>query len=228
MAPPVAATRAFFSWSGGKDSMLALHRALDAGVRVEALLAMYDETGERSRSHAISRELMAAQAAALGIPLVMRSASWHDYEAVFVDQLQRFAADGLTHGVFGDIDLLPHRDWEEKVCAAAGLSAWLPLWQQDRRALAQQVIDLGFRARVVCVDARWLDASFCGAEYDQAFLARLPDGVDACGENGEFHTFVFDGPRFAQPVGHYVAAVHELRFESPAPGHYFSAELVAA
>jgi diphthine-ammonia ligase len=228
MAPPVAQTRAFFSWSGGKDSMLALHRALDAGVRVEALLAMYDETGERSRSHAISRELMAAQAAALGIPLVMRSASWRDYEAVFVDQLRRFAAQGLTCGVFGDIDLQPHRDWEEKVCAAAGLSALLPLWQQERRALAQQVIDLGFRARVVCVDARWLDASFCGAEYDQAFLARLPEGVDACGENGEFHTFVFDGPRFLQPVAHRVAAVHELRFESPAPGHYFSAELVPA
>jgi uncharacterized protein (TIGR00290 family) len=228
MAPPVAASRAFFSWSGGKDSMLALHRALDAGVQVEALLAMYDETGERSRSHAISRELMAAQAAALGIPLVMRSASWRDYEAVFVDQLRQFAALGLTHGVFGDIDLQPHRDWEEKVCASAGISALLPLWQQDRRALAQQVIDLGFRARVVCVDARWLDASFCGAEYGEAFLARLPAGVDACGENGEFHTFVFDGPRFVQPVAHRVAAVHELRFEAPAPGHYFSAELAPA
>lgn len=228
MAPPVAASRAFFSWSGGKDSMLALHRALDAGVQVEALLAMYDETGERSRSHAISRELMAAQAAALGIPLVMRSASWRDYEAVFVDQLRQFAAQGLTHGVFGDIDLQPHRDWEEKVCSSAGISALLPLWQQDRRALAQQVIDLGFRARVVCVDARWLDASFCGAEYDEAFLARLPAGVDACGENGEFHTFVFDGPRFVQPVAHRVAAVHELRFEAPAPGHYFSAELAPA
>jgi uncharacterized protein (TIGR00290 family) len=228
MAPPVAASRAFFSWSGGKDSMVALHRALDAGVQVEALLAMYDETGERSRSHAISRELMAAQAAALGIPLVMRSASWRDYEAVFVDQLRQFAAQGLTHGVFGDIDLQSHRDWEEKVCASAGISALLPLWQQDRRALAQQVIDLGFRARVVCVDARWLDASFCGAEYDEAFLARLPAGVDACGENGEFHTFVFDGPRFVQPVAHRVAAVHELRFEAPAPGHYFSAELAPA
>lgn len=220
--------RAFFSWSGGKDSMLALHRALDAGVRIEALLAMYDESGERSRSHAVSRQLMQAQADALRLPLVMRSASWSDYEAVFTDQLRQFAAQGLTHGVFGDIDLQPHRDWEEKVCAAAGLQALLPLWQQDRRALAEDVLHSGFRARVVCVDARWLDASFCGVEYDAAFLSRLPADVDACGENGEFHTFVFDGPRFAQPVLHRVAAVHELRFDTPAPGRYFSAELVPA
>lgn len=208
--------------------MLALHRALATGVRVEALLAMYDETGERSRSHAISRELMQAQADALGIPLVMRSASWADYESVFIDQLKQFAAQGLTHGVFGDIDLQAHRDWEEKVCAAAGLQVLLPLWQQDRRALAEAVLNSGFRARVVCVDARWLDASFCGVEYDATFLARLPAGVDACGENGEFHTFVFDGPRFAHTVPHCVAAVHELRFEAPAAGHYFSAELVPA
>lgn len=208
--------------------MLALHRALATGVRVEALLAMYDETGERSRSHAISRELMQAQADALGIPLVMRSASWADYESVFIDQLKQFAAQGLTHGVFGDIDLQAHRDWEEKVCAAAGLQVLLPLWQQDRRALAEAVLNSGFRARVVCVDARWLDASFCGVEYDATFLARLPTGVDACGENGEFHTFVFDGPRFAHTVPHCVAAVHELRFEAPTAGHYFSAELVPA
>lgn len=106
--------RAFFSWSGGKDSMFALHRALDAGFRVEALLAMFDETGERSRSHAIPAALMQAQADALGIPLVMRSASWADYEAVFTEQLREFASRGVTHGLFGDIDLQAHRDWEEK------------------------------------------------------------------------------------------------------------------
>jgi uncharacterized protein (TIGR00290 family) len=217
--------RAFFSWSGGKDSMLALHRALDAGVRVEALLAMFDEGGERSRSHAIPRALMQAQADALGIPLVMRSASWADYEDVFITQLRTFAAQGLTLGVFGDIDLLPHRDWEEKVCAAAGLTALLPLWQEPRRALVDEGLALGHRARVVCVDARWLGASFCGREFDAAFLGDLPPGVDACGENGEFHTFVFDGPRFAGPVSHEVIAVHEVRPQAPAPGHYFVAEL---
>lgn len=216
---------AFFSWSGGKDSMLALHRALAAGRDVRALLAMFDESGERSRSHAIPPALMQAQADALGIPLVMRRAGWADYEAVFVDQLRAFARQGFTTGLFGDIDLQAHRDWEEKVCAAAGLTAELPLWQAPRRALVDELLALGYRARVVCVDARWLDASFCGREFDASFLADLPPGVDACGENGEFHTFVFDGPRFARPVPHRAAAVRSVASSVPAAGHHFVAEL---
>jgi uncharacterized protein (TIGR00290 family) len=189
---------------------------------------MFDETGERSRSHAISPALMRAQADALRIPLVMRSASWSDYEAVFTDQLRMFARDGITHGLFGDIDLQAHRDWEEKVCAAAGLQAVLPLWHEDRDALANEILRIGYRARVVCVDARWLDASYCGVEYDAAFLSRLPKGVDACGENGEFHSFVYDGPRFAHAVVHHVMTVHEVHIESPVAGHYYTAELACA
>lgn len=205
--------------------MLALHRAQAAGWRVEALLAMFDEGGERSRSHGIPPDLMHAQAEALGIPLVIGQAGWANYEVVFTDHLRRFAGQGLTHGLFGDIDLQPHRDWEEKVCAAAGMSAALPLWQEPRRALVDELLALGYRARVVCVDARLLDASFCGREFDEAFLADLPEGVDACGENGEFHTFVFDGPRFAQPVAHQLVQVHEIRQSAPALGHHFVAEL---
>jgi uncharacterized protein (TIGR00290 family) len=217
--------KSFFSWSGGKDSMLALHRALNAGYRVEALLAMFDETGDRSRSHALPPALMQAQADALGIPLVMRRASWTDYEAVFTDQLRAFAAQGITHGLFGDIDLQPHRDWEEKVCAAAGIEAVLPLWHEPRRRLVDECLALGYRARVVCVDARFLDNSFCAREFDAEFIADLPAEVDACGENGEFHTFVFDGPRFARPVAHELVAIHELKPAAPAPGHFFVAEL---
>ena len=205
--------------------MLALHRALAAGWRVEALLAMFDEGGERSRSHAIPPHLMHAQAEALRIALVIGQAGWANYEAVFGGHLRRFAEQGLTHGLFGDIDLQPHRDWEEKVCAAAGLRAELPLWQEPRRALVDELLALGYRARVVCVDARFLDASFCGREFDAAFLADLPEGVDACGENGEFHTFVFDGPRFAAPVAHQLVQVHEVHQTAPAPGHHFVAEL---
>jgi uncharacterized protein (TIGR00290 family) len=217
--------RSFFSWSGGKDSMLALHRALAAGYRVEALLAMFDETGERSRSHALPPQLMQAQADALGLPLVMRQAGWADYEAVFSEQLRAFAAQGITHGLFGDIDLQPHRDWEEKVCGAAGITAVLPLWQEPRRTLVDELLGLGYRSRVVCVDARFLDASFCGREFDAAFIADLPQTVDACGENGEFHSFVFDGPRFRAAVPHRLVAVHELTPSTPVPGHYFVAEL---
>jgi uncharacterized protein (TIGR00290 family) len=220
-----SSARAFVSWSGGKDSMLALRRALEAGARVDALLAMFDESGERSRSHAIPRPLMQAQADALGISLVMRNASWRTYEAVFVEQLRAFAAAGFTHGVFGDIELQAHRDWEEKVCAAAGLQALLPLWHEPRERLLDELFAAGVRARVVAVDARFLDAGFCGREFDRGFVADLPAGVDACGENGEFHTFVFDGPGFAAPVTHEVAAVRTIETSDPAPGRHHIAEL---
>jgi len=217
--------RAFFSWSGGKDSMLALHRALDAGYHVEALLSMFDEEGERSRSHGLLPHLVRAQAEALGIRLVTRRASWANYEAEFIAATTEFGAQGIRYGLFGDIDLEPHREWEQKVCAAAGIEAVLPLWQESRLALVDEFLALSYRARVVCTNGRWLDGSFCGRLFDASFLRDLPPGVDACGENGEFHTFVFDGPRFNTPVAHRLVAVHERRFETPAPAVYHLAEL---
>lgn len=192
--------RAVCSFSGGKDSCLALWRAQRAGLDVRALLVMFDESGERSRSHAIPPSIVARQAEALGLELVTRSASWRDYERVFIEALKELRAGGTEVVVFGDIDLQAHRDWEEKVCAAAGLEASLPLWGADRAALAREVIDAGFRARVVCVDSRYLPDDFCGRDYDEQFIRDLPEGVDVCGENGEFHTLVYDGPCFTKPV----------------------------
>ncbi|MFJ2994296.1 hypothetical protein [Pandoraea sp. NPDC087047] len=131
-------THAFFSWSGGKDSCLALHHALSCDTSgaphfdVRRLLAMFDETGDSSRSHGLPRDLMQAQADALGIALDIELANWREYEATFVTRLQAMRAEGITHGLFGDIDLQPHRDWEEKVCTAAGMTAVLPLWQRER------------------------------------------------------------------------------------------------
>lgn len=199
--------RAAVSWSGGKDCCLALHRARTAGLDVRYALAMFDETGERTRSHAIPPDLMRAQVQALGLKLVAPAASWADYERVFVTALQDLRAAGVTDVVFGDIDLAPHREWEEKVCAAAGVAPHLPLWHEPRPALAEGVLRLGYGAVVVCTDDRWLGARFCGRSYDQAFLDDLPAGVDACGENGEFHTFVTDGPSFTRPVHVRVEAV---------------------
>ncbi|HYY85238.1 MAG TPA: hypothetical protein VE686_12160, partial [Beijerinckiaceae bacterium] len=129
------------SWSGGKDCCLALHRAREAGFEVRYLLAMFDESGERTRSHAIPREVMQAQAEALGMELVAPSASWGDYESVFVGALKALQERGVADVVFGDIDLAPHREWEEKVCAAASVTPHLPLWQEDRQALAAEVLD---------------------------------------------------------------------------------------
>ncbi|MGC8703076.1 MAG: diphthine--ammonia ligase [Thiomonas sp.] len=198
---------ALASFSGGKDSMLAVQRARAQGLEVRWLLAMLEETGARLRSHGVPLALLQAQADALGLELLTAAASWDDYQAVFVAQLQALAARGAQAAVFGDIDLQPHREWEERVCAQAGLRAYLPLWGEPRRTLVDAFLAQGWRARVVCVDSRHLDDAFCGREFDADFIASLPTGVDACGENGEFHTFVFDGPAFARPVAHRVAGL---------------------
>lgn len=191
---------ALCSFSGGKDSCLALWRAIQQGMDVRTLLVMFEETGERSRSHAIPLPLIERQAQALGLDLVVRNASWKTYESVFIEALRQLHASGHDIAVFGDIDLQPHRDWEEKVCAAADITPCLPLWHGNRRELADEVLASGFRAVVVCTDARYLGDEFCGREYNAQFIRDLPPGVDACGENGEFHTFVYDGPCFRQPV----------------------------
>ena len=212
------------SWSGGKDCCLAMHRARASGLEVRTLLAMFDESGERTRSHAVSRAVMRAQADALGLELVTPSASWADYEQVFIEALTALRARRVTDVVFGDIDLAPHREWEEKVCAAAGLTPHLPMWQEDRRALADEVLSLGYHALVVCTDDRWLDESFCGRVYDRAFIESLPEGVDVCGENGEFHTFVVDGPPFRWRVRAEVTAVESrvITFSAQSYTYHFA------
>ena len=188
------------SWSGGKDSCLALWRAHQQGVKVRRLLSALEETGERARSHGVSPALLRAQAAAMDLESQFIAATWHNYEAQFVDALELARSEGITQAVFGDIDLQPHRDWEEKVCARAGIAPLLPLWLGKRLDLVHEFWAAGFKAVVVCVDGRFLDASYAGRLFDEAFVASLPEGVDACGENGEFHTFVYDGPSFEQPV----------------------------
>lgn len=218
--------RAFVSWSGGKDSALALHRAREIGVDIVALLTMLEEAGERSRSHAVPLAVMQAQADAMGLRLVTACASWRDYESVFIATLKSLRGEGITHGVFGDIDLQAHRDWEEKVCAEADVVPLLPLWQAARHDVANAVLQLGIRAKVVCVNGRWLDESFCGRDYDSVFVESLPAGVDVCGENGEFHTFVYDGSMFRRSLAVEIANRH--RYVAP-PEHgsdtFFFAEL---
>lgn len=188
-----------------------------------------DEAGAFSRSHGVPAALMQAQAASLGLPLRFYTTTWQTYEAQFIATLQSAKADGMVHAVFGDIDLQAHRDWEEKVCAQAGLEACLPLWQQSRQMLVDEFLQAGFKAVVVCVNGRFLGQEFCGREFDAAFLADLPPGVDACGENGEFHTFVYDGPGFAHPVAWQRG--EQLTYQSPpelGDAVYYFQRLIAA
>jgi uncharacterized protein (TIGR00290 family) len=187
------------SWSAGKDSCLALLRAQEIGHSVETFLTMLDPDGT-SKSHGLSSQLVAAQVAALGGRWRPVPAGSGEYGAVFDTQLRALRESGHTHMVFGDIDLQAHRDWLEPACARAGLIAVFPLWGSARSEIASEVIERGIRARIVCVDTRWLDESFCGLEYDPALLERLPAGVCPCGENGEFHTFVRDAPEFSSAL----------------------------
>lgn len=205
---------ALVSWSGGKDSCLALWRARQSGMSIRRLVTAMEESGTSSRSHGIPPELLKAQAASLGLEMRFYHASWGTYEEKFIATLNDARTDGISHAVFGDIDLLPHREWEEKVCARAGIEACLPLWDEPRDRLVSEFLSLGFKAVVVCVNAQYLGEEFCGREFDAAFLADLPEGVDACGENGEFHTFVYDGPAFVKPVAFRRAQI--LRYQAPA------------
>ena len=191
--------RAAISWSAGKDSWLALIRAREQGLAVATFVTMCDEDGT-SKSHALPPELVEAQVRALGGTPVGVRVPQGEYAARFDACLRDLAASGHTHMIFGDIDLQAHRDWLAPACERAGLMALFPLWGEPRAALARELVARGVRARVVCVDTRWLDASFCGADYDAQFLARLPPGVCPCGEDGEFHTFVTGGPGFAAPL----------------------------
>ena len=199
-APPTdRPARCAISWSAGKDSWLALMRAREQGLVVDTFVTMCDEDGA-SKSHALPPGLVETQVRALGGTPVGVRVPPGEYAARFDACLRDLVATGHTHMIFGDIDLQAHRDWLAPACERAGLVALFPLWGESRGALARELVARGVQARVVCVDTRHLDASFCGAAYDEAFLARLPAGVCPCGEDGEFHTFVTGGPGFAAPL----------------------------
>jgi len=188
------------SWSGGKDSCLAFHRAAKVGAP-KALLTMFAEDGARSRSHGLRPELLQAQAEALGLPLRVGRAGWDTYEATFRTQLAALKQEGIATAVFGDIDLEPHREWEEKVCAAEGLACCLPLWKEGRRALLDEFLALGYLALIVAVKEDRLDPSLLGRALDSAVIADIEArGCDAYGEEGEYHTAVVDGPIFRAPI----------------------------
>lgn len=200
---------ALCSWSGGKDCALAVYRAQQNGFDVRFLLAMMDESGEKSRSHAIPLSLLELQAAEMGCELVTRNASWQSYEREFISALHALRRRGASHCIFGDIDLQAHRDWETAICQRAHIESVWPLWGQNRDELAAEVLQLGFEAKVVCINQRHLDKSFCARDYNAQFLHDLPPTVDPCGEDGDFHTFVTAGPIFERPINVEVEEIYE-------------------
>ncbi len=194
-----------FCWSGGKDSCLALLELRRDPLReVVALLTTVTEVYDRISMHGVRRELLERQAAALGLPLeivtIPPKCENADYEARMESALLKWKARGVTRVAFGDIFLEDLRAYREGNLARVGMEAIFPVWKRPTRELAAEFISMGFRAVTVCVDPKVLDAAFVGREINEDFLAELPEGADPCGENGEFHSFVFDGPGFSRPV----------------------------
>lgn len=191
----------FCSWSGGKDSCLALHRAVKQGGVPRFLLTTMHESCALSRGHGIPLGVIEAQADSLGVPLFIRSTSWEDYEENFSSELLVIKEKGVTAGVFGDIDLEEHREWVERVCAAQGMEAFLPLWGGDRNSLLNEFLSAGFSAVIVAVREGLLGREYLGRVLDADLVSELEgEGVDVSGENGEYHTFVTNGPLFSRPI----------------------------
>lgn len=191
----------FCSWSGGKDSSLALYHAIQAGGKPYFLLTMLREDGERSRSHGLPVDLLKKQASALNIPLVVCSTSWDDYEATFISAIQKFKEQGIEVGVFGDIDIDEHREWVERVCSYVNIQPYLPLWKKFRKELIQELLKLNFKATIIVVKDDVLDKKFLGKKLDIKVISDLENiGVDISGEGGEYHTVVTDGPIFSHKI----------------------------
>lgn len=189
------------SWSGGKDSCYALMRAIEQGGETAVLLNMMNENGKISRSHGIPLAVLQQQAEAIGVPLVTCQATWTDYERQFIETLQSLTSTyNLDLAVFGDIDIESHKLWEEKVCQAANVKAFLPLWQGQRKQLVIDMINIGVKAVIVSCNTT-LGKPFLGREINLELLEELERlGVDCCGENGEYHTLVIDCPLFNNPI----------------------------
>jgi uncharacterized protein (TIGR00290 family) len=194
-----------FCWSGGKDSAMALYALQSAhDYRVTALLTTVTEEYDRISMHGVRRVLLERQAASLGLPLhavlIPPQCINATYEARMKEALSEHLSRGVRRVAFGDIFLEDLRVYRERNLAQLGMDALFPIWKHDTRDLARNFLRLRFQAIVVCVDPRVLDSSFAGRVFDESFFADLPAGVDPCGENGEFHTFVFDGPIFRTPI----------------------------
>ncbi len=189
------------SWSGGKDSCFALLQSMQEGYEPKVLLNVLNEDGKISRSHGIPAAILQQQAAAIGIPIHLISSSWEEYEKRFGTALLNLKERyDLNYAVFGDIDLQAHRDWEEKVCEKAGLSAILPLWQQDRKQLVLKMLENGMETIIVSCNEK-MGSGFIGRTLTPSLLDELEYlAIDACGENGEYHTLVVNCPLFNQRV----------------------------
>ena len=196
--------KVLLAWSSGKDSAWTLHVLRQQNVEVSAILTTLNEAADRVAMHGVRRSLLEAQSDAIGIPVWKIPLPWpctnDDYEQRMAEACRRAVAEGFGRIAFGDLFLQDVRAYRERQLTGSGLTPLFPLWEVPTPQLARDMIGGGLRARLSCVDSKALDAAFAGREFDLRLLEDLPAGADPCGEKGEFHTFVYDGPMFRRPL----------------------------
>lgn len=209
-----AVKKVLLAWSSGKDSAWALHLLRqDASVQVVGLLTTFNEAFDRVAMHAVRRELVVKQAKAAGLPLWTVGLPWpctnEEYERRMAAACERAVSEGIEAVAFGDLFLEDIRAYREKQLAGTGLAPLFPVWRRDTDELAREMMASGVRAIVTCVDPKKMPREMAGRVWDEQYLRELPEGVDPCGENGEFHTFVYASPAFSKAVDVSVGEVVE-------------------
>lgn len=197
--------KTYFNWSSGKDSAMALYyMQQDPGYTISRLITTVNSDYNRVSMHGTREELLDLQTQSLNLPIhkiqLSGKVTMKSYDNTMYDEVSNLKKEGYSHCVFGDIFLEDLKKYREEQLQKVGIQPIFPLWKRDTKDLFLEFISLGFKAITVCTNAKYLDDSFCGRELDHSFLSDLPNNVDPCGENGEFHTFVYDGPIFNQPI----------------------------
>ena len=211
--------KAYMNWSGGKDSSLCLHYALEQKIPVQALLTSVNKVHNRISMHGVKTELLDQQAISIGLPLykieLPEQPGMDEYEQLMTAKVRQLKNEGFTHALFGDIFLEDLKRYREEKLQSLDIACLFPLWKRDTKELMQEFLSLGFKAIIVCVNEKFLDKSFCGRLIDESFVNDLPPGVDVCGENGEYHSFVFDGPVFKNPIPFKIGEIVYRKYEAP-------------
>ena len=212
--------KTYFNWSSGKDSALALYHLLqDERYAVDELITTVNSHYNRVSMHGLRSELLIEQTNAIGIPAnvikLPEMPSMAIYEQKISETVSKLKQNGFTHAAFGDIFLEDLRDYRDKQLAKQDLKAVYPLWKRDTKALLYEFLDLGFKTTIVCANSKYFGEDFVGTIIDKHFIDNLPEGVDPCGENGEFHTFCFDGPIFKSPIAFEIGEKVYREYDTP-------------
>ncbi|SDL95754.1 Dph6-related ATP pyrophosphatase [Chryseobacterium taihuense] len=212
--------KAIFNWSSGKDSALALCKTLqEEKFEIISLLTSINEELQRISMHGVSVSLLEKQAESLCFPLIKlelpKEPSMEEYQKLMNSTMNKIKSQGVTHSIFGDIFLEDLRKYREEQLQFIGMEAVFPLWKKNTTELIQEFLDLGFKTIVTSVNETYLDKTFAGRIIDESFIKDLPKNVDPCGENGEFHTFTFDGPIFKNPIDFEIGEVVKKTYPKP-------------